>query len=206
MTRPQPPTKPKQPIDGAPPKVRRVGRMTAPTNRRGPRKMKTMRRDSPVDTQPDIPVDTLKTPEERYREMYKRERDEERDEAIKKASLRDKAILKAWDERVNRTSSKTPAKKRARDDDEVEIVEPAPKRAGTRKERVADEDDEVVIVEPPARDDKEEQERRQRNRQERRLRLLKAGLLKYLTHVSNSIDTADFKDSAISATCSAGTS
>lgn len=163
--------------------------MTAPTNRRGPRKMKTMRRDSPVDTQPDIPVDTrsespidtLKTPEERYREkMYKRERDEERDEAIKKASLRDKAILKAWDERVNRTSSKTPAKKRARNDDEVEIVEPAPKRAGTRKERVADEDedDEVVIVEPPARDDKEEQERRQRNRQERRLRLLKAGLLK----------------------------
>ncbi|KAG1788893.1 uncharacterized protein HD556DRAFT_1305450 [Suillus plorans] len=186
MTRPQPPTKPKQPIDGAPPKVRRVGRMTAPTNRRGPRKMKTMRRDSPVDTQPDIPVDTrsespidtLKTPEERFRERYRRERDEERDEAIKKASLRDKAILKAWDERVNRTSSKIPAKKRARDDDEVEIVEPAPKRAGTRKERVADEDDEVVIVEPPARDDKEEQERRQRNRQERRLRLLKAGLLK----------------------------
>lgn len=145
--------------------------------KRAPRKRKAVYRNSPVDKRPNSPVDTRSespidiymTPAERTIARQKRERDR----AIKRASLRDAAILKEWDEKVKRIS------KRARDDDEAEIVEPAAKIVRTGKERAADEDedDEVVIVEPPARDEKEEEERRLRNRQERQKRLLKAGIL-----------------------------
>ncbi|KAG1862602.1 hypothetical protein F4604DRAFT_1683754 [Suillus subluteus] len=134
-------------------------------------------RNSPVDTRPngpvdmrsESPIDLYMTPMERTIARQKREGDK----AIKRVSLRDAAILKKWEEQVERTS------KRARDDDEVEIVEPAAKMAHTGKQRAADEDedDEVVIVEPPARDEKEEEERHLRNRQERQKRLLKAGIL-----------------------------
>lgn len=119
-----------------------------------------MPRDSPVAPRSKTPTLTSKEREKR-----------ERDEAIMRASLRDKAILKAWDERIRMA-------KRPRDDDQVKIAEPAAKKARTGKDRVVDEDedDEVMIVEAPTRDEKEEEERRLRNREERRLRLLKAGI------------------------------
>jgi hypothetical protein len=72
------------------------------------------------------------TPEEER----KQRQEEERNDAIRRASLRDKAILKAWDERIKRA-------KRPIDDDEVEIVEPPAKKGRTGKKRVVD--DEVCL-------------------------------------------------------------
>ncbi|KAG1853465.1 hypothetical protein DFJ58DRAFT_728221 [Suillus subalutaceus] len=167
MTQPQLQTKPNQPIDGAP---------QAKKNQRAPRKRKTVHRNSPVNTWPNSLVNTrAKTPINMYmipaEETIARQK-RERDEAIKRVSLRDAEMLKKWHEQVERTS------KRARDDEEVDIVEPAAKMMRTGKERAVDEDedDEVVIVEPPARNEKEMEERRLRNMQERQLRLKKAGL------------------------------
>ncbi|KAG2145749.1 hypothetical protein BD769DRAFT_1660873 [Suillus cothurnatus] len=124
---PQPQTKPNQPIDGAPPRVIRVGRMTAAPRRGAPRKMNTVRR--PVEPRPKTPFNMYTTPEEER----KQRQEEERNDAIRRASLRDKAILKAWDERIKRA-------KRPIDDDEVEIVEPPAKKGRTGKKRVVDDE------------------------------------------------------------------
>ncbi|KAG2088631.1 hypothetical protein BD769DRAFT_1680262 [Suillus cothurnatus] len=156
-------TKPNQPIDGAPPRVVKVRRMMA-APRQGAANRALIRRkmvphDSPVALQSKTPMETSKEREKR-----------ERDEAIMRASLRDKAILKAWNERIRMA-------KRPRDNNQVKITEPTAKKACTGKERIMDEDDKVVIVEAPTRDEKEEEEERcLRNREERRLRLLKAGI------------------------------
>ncbi|KAG1850858.1 hypothetical protein DFJ58DRAFT_842354 [Suillus subalutaceus] len=205
MARPQIKPKPNT-TEGAPPRVRKVGRMTAaPRINRKPnkalRKRYTVRYDSPVNTRPEIPIRSSESPEEA--------RKRERDEAIQRAHKIDQAKLAEWEARCKRLESPNPAKKPAKkstrndDDDEDEIVElrtvkkaplmipakrardhgvevvelRAAKRVRTDKERATDEDDEVVIIEPPARNEKEEEENRLRNMEMRRLRLLEAGFM-----------------------------
>jgi hypothetical protein len=92
--------------------------------------MNTVRR--PVEPRPKTPFNMYMTPEEER----KQRQEEERNDTIRRASLRDKAILKAWDERIKRA-------KRPIDDDKVEIVEPPAKKGHTGKKRVVD--DEVCL-------------------------------------------------------------
>ncbi|KAG2351151.1 hypothetical protein BDR07DRAFT_1386480 [Suillus spraguei] len=134
---PQPKTNTAQPIGGTPPpRVRRVAVMTVTRllNQTGPKratkktKMKRAHRcNNPVNTWSEID-DTW----------------DDRDANIRRAALKDKAILKAWYEACKRNTWRV-----ADEDDEVEIVEPAAKKAHTGNERAADEDDEVIIVELP---------------------------------------------------------